>query len=165
MTWDPRVNPATSAVATHAAPPAPSYEHLSQTRLVRRYFAATKDFNLSQLLPSRGTLGACAAAAATAAASERALVGRGLGGGGAGGSTPAAAAGGGRDLLQALAMHVGVGCSVLAVLGAAVWRFERGTVGQLLELRRAGGEGGAPGDSGEGSTEQGGAAAAREKTS
>ncbi|GBF96551.1 hypothetical protein Rsub_09134 [Raphidocelis subcapitata] len=103
--------------------------------LVRRYFAATPEFSLRQLLPSRGTLAAAAAAAAATAASERLLLG------GRRGPAP----------LPRVAAHAAVGCCALAAVGAAAWRCERETLSQLRALRRGGeGDGGGSGGGGGG---------------
>lgn len=51
-------------------------------------------------------------------------------------------------LLQRAALHVGVGGATLVVLAGVAYRCERGTVRELLELKRRKGEGGDGGGGG-----------------
>jgi hypothetical protein len=88
--------------------------------LIRHYFRGASGFLLGQLLPSRGTLAAYAAASAAAAASERALLSAGRG-----------------PFMQQAAAHVAVGVAAVGAVAASAWRFERGTVAQIAQLRRS----------------------------
>ncbi len=120
-----------------SAPPCPI------PRCIKHFFRPLQGFSLLRdLLPSPATLAACLGAAAVTAASNRLVMGR-LG--------PSAPTG---TFLKAAALHVAVGACVLAVLlGLVVLRTERGTLRQVLAMRRqrkGGGVAAAEGGSGPG---------------